>query len=384
VGEGQEAYRKSSTREEHAMRHPTLTLRSIRARAVVLKLKRPVVARIATISDWPLILIDLETEEGVVGRAYLEPYVPKAMKYLLPALRDLGTLLKGRRIAPVELYDAARKSLHFVGYQGLSMIAVSGLDMAAWDALARAAGAPLCVLLGGSVGPVRAYNSNGLWLHEPAKLAAEAIELREEGGFTGLKLRLGRERVRDDLATIEAVRKSVGAEMQLMVDFNQGLNFGEALERCHAIDDAGLAWIEEPIVYDNLDGYTRLAAELKTPIQIGENFYGPRDLHTALQQKACDFVMPDFMRIGGVTGWLRAAAIAGAAGIPMSTHLYPEVAAHVMRVTETAHWLEWQDWADPILQRPYAIKDSLLHIPDVPGVGLEWSEDAVRAHTVEI
>ena len=81
--------------------------------------------------------------------------------------------------------------------------------------------------------------------------------------------------------------------------------------------------------------------------------------------------MPDFMRIGGVTGWLRAAAIAGAAGVPMSTHLYPEVAAHVMRVTETAHWLEWQDWADPILQKPYAIKDGLLHIPDVPGSG--WS-----------
>jgi mandelate racemase len=366
------------------MPHPSLTLRSIRARPVVLKLKRPVVARIATITDWPLILIDLETEEGVVGRAYLEPYVAKAMKYLLPALHDLGALLKGRRVAPVELYDAARKSLHFVGYQGLSMIAVSGLDMAAWDALARAAGVPLCVLLGGSVGAVKAYNSNGLWLQEPAKVAAEAIELRDEGGFTGLKLRLGRERLRDDLATIDAVRKSVGVDMELMVDFNQGLHLGEALQRCHAIDDAGLAWIEEPIVYDNLDGYRQLAAELETPIQIGENFYGPRDLHAALQHKACDFVMPDFMRIGGVTGWLRAAAIAGAAGVPMSTHLYPEVAAHVMRVTETAHWLEWQDWADPILRKPYAIKDSRLHIPDVPGVGLEWNEDAVRAHAVEI
>jgi len=366
------------------MPHPSLTLRSIRARPVVLKLKRPVVARIATITDWPLILIDLETEEGVVGRAYLEPYVAKAMKYLLPALHDLGALLKGRRVAPVELYDAARKSLHFVGYQGLSMIAVSGLDMAAWDALARAAGVPLCVLLGGSVGAVKAYNSNGLWLQEPAKVAAEAIELRDEGGFTGLKLRLGRERLRDDLATIDAVRKSVGVDMELMVDFNQGLHLGEALQRCHAIDDAGLAWIEEPIVYDNLDGYRQLAAELETPIQIGENFYGPRDLHAALQHKACDFVMPDFMRIGGVTGWLRAAAIAGAAGVPMSTHLYPEVAAHVMRVTETAHWLEWQDWADPILRKPYAIKDSRLHIPDEPGVGLEWNEDAVRAHAVEI
>jgi mandelate racemase len=366
------------------MRHPSLTLRGIRARPVVLRLERPVVARIAAISDWPLILIDLETEEGVVGRAYLEPYVPKAMTYLVPALRDLGALLKGRPIAPVELYEAARKSLHFVGYQGLSMIAVSGLDMAAWDALARAAEVPLCVLLGGSVGPVKAYNSNGLWLQEPAKVAAEAIELREEGGFAGLKLRLGRARLSDDLATLEAVRKSVGTDMELMVDFNQGLHLGEALQRCHAIDDAGLAWIEEPIVYDNLDGYRQLAAELKTPIQIGENFYGPRDLHTALQHKACDFVMPDFMRIGGVTGWLRAAAIAGAAGIPMSTHLYPEVAAHVMRVTETAHWLEWQDWADPILQKPYAIKDSLLHIPDAPGLGLEWNEDAVKAHQIEI
>ena len=165
-----------------------------------------------------------------------------------------------------------------------------------------------------------------------------------------------------------------------MVDFNQGLNLGEALQRCHAIDDLGLAWIEEPIVYDNFDGYAQLALELKTPIQIGENFYGPRDLHRALQMKACDFVMPDFMRIGGVTGWLRAAAIAGGAGIPMSTHLYPEVAAHVMRVTETAHWLEWQDWADPILQEPFRLDKGMLQIPNAPGVGLEWNEDAVRAN----
>jgi mandelate racemase len=265
----------------------------------------------------------------------------------------------------------------------LSMIAVSGLDMAAWDALAKAAGMPLCVLLGGSAGPVKAYNSNGLWLKEPKAVAAEAIELRDEGGFTGLKLRLGREKVRDDLATLEAVRNAVGEDMELMVDFNQGLHLGEALQRCHAIDNCGLAWIEEPIVYDNFDGYIQLAAELNTPIQIGENFYGPRDLHKALQSKACDYVMPDFMRIGGITGWLRSAAIAGTAGVPMSTHLYPEVAAHVMRVTETAHWLEWQDWADPILRRPYEVKDGLLHIPDAPGIGLEWNEDAVTANRAD-
>ena len=184
-------------------------------------------ARIATITDWPMILIDLFTEEGIVGRSYLEPYVVKSMRYLVPALQDLGEMLKGRRIAPFELYDAARKSLHFVGYEGLSMIAVSGLDMAAWDALAKAAGLPLCVLLGGSVGPVKAYNSNGLWLSEPAAVAAEAIELRDEGGFTGLKLRLGREQHRAMIwRRIAAVRKAVGDDMHLMVDFNQGLNLG--------------------------------------------------------------------------------------------------------------------------------------------------------------
>lgn len=119
------------SKPEAAMQMETLTLRGIEARAVVLPLKRPVVARIATITEWPLILIDLTTEEGVVGRAYLEPYIPKAMRYLVPALNDLGSLLKGRRVAPLEFYEAARKSLHFVGYEGLAMIAVAGLDMAA-------------------------------------------------------------------------------------------------------------------------------------------------------------------------------------------------------------------------------------------------------------
>jgi len=362
----------------------TLTFHSLTVRPVVLKLRRPVKARIATMMDWPLILIDLHTEEGITGRAYLEPYVVKSMRYLVPALEDFSEMLKGQKVAPGELYETARKSLHFVGYGGLAMIAVAGLDMAAWDALAKAANMPLCVLLGGSVGPVKSYNSNGLWLDEPAALGDQALELRDEGGFTALKLRMGRDNPRDDLAAHDAVREALGDGVELMVDFNQGLDLAEALRRCHMIDDLGLAWIEEPIVYDDFDGFAKLTADLKTPLQIGENFYGPRDLHMALQKKACDFVMPDFMRIGGVTGWLRAAAIAGAAGVPMSSHLYPEVAAHVMRVTETAHWLEWQDWANPILQTPYQVKGGDLYIPNVPGLGLEWDEDAVAANLADL
>jgi mandelate racemase len=354
-----------------------LTLKSVRARPVVLPLKRPIVSRVGLFKDWPLILIDLHTNEGVVGHSYLEPYLKQSVRYIIPAIEDLAEAAKGQPVAPFDVYRRAVGSLHLLGREGMSLIAVSGLDMAAWDALAQAAGMPLAVFLGGTTGPVPAYNSNGLWLTPLDMLAAEASELVEEGGFTALKLRLGRETMADDLAAIAAVREGAGTAVKLMCDFNQGLSLGDALVRCHGLDDQGLYWFEEPITYDNIPGYEQLARELNTPVQLGENFYGPRSLYQAVLALAGDYMMPDMMRIGGVSGWLRAAAITGAAGIPMSTHLYPEIAAHLMRVTDSAHWLEWQDWADPILREPFEIKDGLLVVPDRPGQGLEWDEKAV-------
>ncbi len=355
-----------------------LTLKNVHVRPVIVPLKRPILSKVGFFHDWPLILIDLETEEGIVGRSYLEPYLKQAARYLAPAIMDLAELHKGQLLAPFEFFRKGLNALHLVGREGLSMIAVAGLDMAAWDALAQAAGMPLAVFLGGTLGRVPAYNSNGLWPTPVEALGKEAEALVGEGGFTALKLRLGRERLADDLAAIAAVRQSVGEEVKLMCDFNQGLSLGDALQRCHALDDQGLFWFEEPIVYDNLASYVQLTRELKTPVQLGENFYGPRALYQAIVSKAGDFVMPDLMRIGGVSGWLRSAAIAGAAGIPMSTHLYPEFAAHLMRVTETAHWLEWQDFANPILAEPFQLQDGHLMIPDTPGSGISWDEDAVK------
>ncbi len=325
----------------------------------------------------PLDFLKTHTNEGVVGHSYLEPYLKQSIRYIVPAIEDLAEAAKGLPVAPLDAFRRGIGSLHLVGREGVSMIAVSGLDMAAWDAMAKAAEMPLAEFLGGTVGPVPAYNSNGLWLTPLNTLADEAAALVAEGGFTGLKLRLGRDALADDLAAIATVREAVGDRVKLMCDFNQGLSLGDALHRCHALDDHGLYWFEEPTTYDNIPGYAQLARELKTPVQLGENFYGPRLLYQAIDACAGDYVMPDLMRIGGVSGWLRAAAIAGAAGIPMSSHLYPEIAAHLMRVTDTAHWLEWQDWADPILAEPFERKNGHLIIPDRPGQGIAWDEKAV-------
>jgi mandelate racemase len=364
------------------MAHERLILREVSVRPVLLPLRRPIVSRVGRFDRWIVILIDVTTEEGIVGRSYLEPYVEASARYLVPAINDLAAALKGKPLAPFDVYRQALGSLHLVGREGLSLIAVSGLDMAVWDALAKAAGMPLAVLLGGSLGPVRAYNSSGLWLVPVERLGEEAQALVAEGGFTGLKLRLGRPTVAEDIAAIAAVRQAVGEDVKLMCDFNQGLTLGDALHRCRALDGQDLYWFEEPIVYDNLAGYAQLARELRTPLQIGENFYGPRAMHQALQAQACDYVMPDLMRIGGASGWLGAAALAAAAGIEMSTHLYPEIAAHLMRVTPTAHWLEWQDWVDPILAEPFAVKDGNILVPDRPGTGLDWDETAVARHAM--
>ena len=201
-----------------------LTFKSVDVRPVLVPLRRPVVSKVGLFDQWPIILIDLETEEGIVGRSYLEPY-----------LKHVGALHRARhprsrrgarrasRSGPLEDFQKGLKSLNLVGNEGISMIAVSGLDMAAWDALAKAASMPLAVFLGGSLGPVPAYNSNGLWLTDVAPLGDEARRLVAEGGFKGLKLRLGRERLADDLAAIDAVRAAAGADIKLMVDFNQGL-----------------------------------------------------------------------------------------------------------------------------------------------------------------
>lgn len=362
------------------MTPPRLTIQSVRVRPVLLPLARPIVSKVGRFDEWPLILVDLQTNEGVIGRSYLEPYLKQSARYIVPAIHDLVAARVGQPVRPLDDFRNARRSLNLIGYEGVAMIAIAGIDMAAWDALAKGAGMPLAEFLGGSLGPVPAYNSNGLWLGDPDALGDEAQALVAEGGFNGLKLRLGRPRLRDDVRAIEAVRAAVGADVHLMVDFNQGLSLGDALQRCTALDDAGVYWFEEPIAYNNLQGCAQLARELRTPVQIGENFYGPREMERALALGACDYVMPDLMRIGGVSGWLLSAPLAGARGIEVSTHLYPETAAHLMRVTETAHWLEWQDWANPILAEPFGVRDGNVIVPDRPGCGIEWDEAAVERY----
>ena len=359
-----------------------LTMDKVVVRVVQIPMRRPIVARLGEFKSFPYILTDVHTKEGVIGHSYLEPYRVTAAKSIVALIEDRAEQQRGKPVAPFDRFEEAVRSLHLLGRQGVMLIAIAAMDMAMWDALAKALGLPLVVLLGGTVGPVRAYNTNGLWLIPIERLADEASALVAEGDFTALKIRLGRDAVKDDLKAIAEVRRAVGDDIILMGDFNQGLSFSAAKRRLHQLDDQGLEWFEEPIVFDDFTGSARLANELKTPVQIGENFAGAPAMATALAADACDYVMPDLERIGGVTGWQRAAALASAAGIEMSSHIFPEVSAHLLAATPTCHWLEYVDWAAPILAEPLRITGGMAHVPDRPGSGVAWDSDAVKRYCI--
>jgi len=358
-----------------------LTLRRIHAVGVEVPLKLPLGTSAGVIRVAPLLLIDVETEEGVTGRSYLFCYLSAAAPAIASLLGEIERTVKGERVAPAGLWEKLARRFKLIGVQGIVRMAMSGFDVACWDALAIAAGKPLVVLLGGSPRPVAAYNSNGLGLMAPEAAANEAEKLLE-GGFRAVKLRLGYPTLEADLAAVRAVRKRLPSSVKLMVDFNQALSLAEARERCRAIDAEGIDWIEEPIRHDDFRGCAQLAREIATPVQIGENFSLPEQMAEALAAGACDVVMPDLERIGGVTGWRRAANIASEKGVPMSSHLFPEASAHLLAVTPTCHYLEYVDWANPILAEPLQIVDGAAVIPDRSGSGVVWDEKAVKRYTM--
>ena len=361
---------------------PTLTIHGLKMRALRVPMRRQLGTSGGSITHAPLLLIDLETEEGVPGRAYLFAYSEVGARTLRQLLAATLEMVRGDSVAPVAVAAKLQARFTLLGREGLPTMAMAGLDVALWDALARAAGLPLARLLGGDLRAVRAYNSNALGLDAPEKVADEAVELLGEG-FHAVKLRLGRKSAVEDLRTARAVRAKIPAEALLMTDFNQALTVADALARGRSLDGEGIYWIEEPVRHDDYAGAARIARELATPVQIGENFLGTRAMAAAIAAGAADYVMPDLARIGGVTGWLRAAALADAAGIEMSSHLYPEVSAHLLAVTPTAHFLEYVDWAAPILARPLAIADGQARPGEAPGAGLDWNEEAVARFALD-
>lgn len=351
----------------------------LRCTPVQVPMRLPLGTSAAAVTQAPLVLLDVRTSDGVVGRAYCFGYKPSGARAIVHVLDDALELVRGGPAAPAEVAALLERRLALLGVSGIVRMALSLLDMALWDALAVGLGQPLARVLGATPKAVPAYNSCGLGLIGPDAAAREALRLLDRG-FKAVKLRLGYPTLAADLAAVRSVRSALSADVALMVDYNQALGTVEALARGRALQDEGIAWLEEPIRHDDLAGNAQLARELTVPLQLGENFNGPAAMAAALAAGACDLVMPDVARIGGVTGWMQAAGLAAAHGTPMSSHLMPEASSHLLAATRTAHCVEYVDWADVLLQEPLAIVDGSAVVADRPGTGIVWDEAAVAKY----
>ena len=360
------------------MTKTTSAIRSVKARALVAPISRPVKNAFGVIEAAPLVLIDVATDQGVTGHAYLFGYNRLTLKPLVMLIEEIGRELVGKAIVPFDLMGAMDAKFRLLGWQGLIGMAVSGLDMAFWDALGQIAGKPVVELLGGSPRPMLAYDSYGA-----VDPAADEKHLRRsiEQGFRGIKIKGGYGDAANDERVVKGVRALLGPDIALMIDFNQSLDPEEAKRRIARLAPYDLTWVVEPVPQENLCGHAEVRKSSPIPIQAGENWWFPRGFAEAIAAGASDFIMPDLMKVGGVTGWLRVAAQAEAASIPMSSHLFAEASAHMLAVTPTAHWLEVLDFAGSILASPIRIVDGTLTARG-PGLGLEWSETGVSKYLI--
>ena len=358
----------------------TAKIRGLVVRAVNVPMVHPHRTASGIITESPLVLTDVLADDGTTGHSYVFCYTSLALKPTALLVKALEPLLVGQPLAPLEIERMLAQRFRLLGAQGLTGIALAAIDMALWDALARAQQMPLARLLGGESRPIPAYGAAGF---DGAEGCARTAEEWLGRGIKGVKAKIGYADVRQDLGVLRAMRTAVGEGMAIMVDYNQSLSPTEAIERARRLDDEGLTWIEEPTLAEDFAGHARIASAVRTPIQCGENWWGPLEMVKAIDAQAADYMMVDVMKIGGVSGWLRAAALCEAHQIRLSNHLFPEVSAHLMCVTPTAHWLEYAQWFDPVIAQPLQIENGCARIDERPGSGVEWNEEAVARYLVQ-
>jgi L-alanine-DL-glutamate epimerase-like enolase superfamily enzyme len=356
-----------------------MKITGVRTRIVGLPIRPIVVNRSGVFDTMWNVLVDVTTDEGIDGSTYLWGYSVAGARALREVLVELAQAATGED--PFFATRVWRKNWRLIqqwGHRGLSMMALAAIDIALWDIVGKVTNRPLAHLLGANSDRLQVYASEGLWLdRDPASLAREAEELVARG-FRGVKMRLGRPRMADDLAAVKAVRDAIGPDVALMIDVNQGWDPTYAIRIGRHLEQFELTWLEEPTQHDDLVGHAQIAAALDTPIASGEKLYSPQGFREAIEARAFDIAMPDVERIGGVTGWMRTAALAEAWNLPVCSHLFPEVSLHLMAASPTGAWLEHLPWTAPLFQESLEIVDGMVIVPTRPGLGFTWDEAAIR------
>lgn len=328
-------------------------------------------------------LVTVKTDEGLdgLGYAYLlggNPILP-----IKAVLDYLGKIILGMDASKIEaVWEAMWRSTAFIGPRGVPCFAIAAIDTALWDIKGKAENRSVARLLGATQTQVPVYYS-GLFLNASIDELIEEARQKTAEGWRALKMRVSPKlSLEANEARVRAVREAVGDSVKLMADVSRQMDAPTAIQTGRMLQTYNFTWFEDPVSPDEADDHAAVAAALDIPVASGELAYSRYDFRVMLEKKTADIWMPDLERVGGITEWLRVAAMAQSAGIPMSSHVFQEISIHVLAALPNAMFLEYLPLWESLFQEKLTITDGYAIVPDRPGLGLTFNWDFVENHRV--
>lgn len=328
-------------------------------------------------------IVTITDSDGATGTGYSYTIGTGGSSVMRLLADHLAPRLIGQDADMIEaIWHDLEFATHATTIGAITSIALAAVDTALWDLRARKQGLPLWKLAGGAKDRCPLYTTEGGWLHiETEALVEDALNAKSKG-FRGSKVKIGRPHGSEDHARLSAVRAAVGDGYEIMTDCNQGFTVDEAIRRADRLRDLDLAWIEEPLPADDIDGHVRLSSQTSIPVAIGESLYSIRHFRQYMQSGACSVVQVDVGRIGGITPWLKVAHAAESFDIPVCPHFLMELHVSLVCAVPNGKYVEYIPQLDDLTSSRMKVEDGHAVAPEAPGIGIDWDWDALRAKSI--
>ncbi len=325
------------------------------------------------------VVVELFTDEGLRAHGLAMVFNNFHVKLLNDCIDSLAEVVVGADLERwAQNWERLWKLGARIGSNGLGVMALSAVDMALWNLRAKSLEMPLAKLLGGFRDEVPVYASNYLWRDRSIdELQKEAASLVEQG-FKAIKMRMGWKPKNEEVKRLAAVREAVGPDIDIMVDVLWVWTVYESIVFGREMEKQGVYWLEDPIPTHDVAGLSEIARALDMPLVVGENIAHKRGFRQLFEERATDIAMIDVQAVGGVTEWMKVAAMAEAYNLPVVSHLFDEFSVHLVAAIPNGIWTEHMPWWEAVYENPPQPKNGWITVPDVPGIGYELDRDAMR------